>query len=618
MLMRSYLTSLQQRSIDSNSVKKRDMEQKQPQISRRSGSFNPEAPTFSPTTAETSMSTGPVGPTPPTSPRQKAKMSDTFDGKSSSASNSPHKTDLCAEDSPFRPARDMRPNYQGYEEVNAVRMQRKLPDQKDMPLNSLQEMLQGETSTITIPRSHANLIDHHIALNQDRPSADFRSNFSEDSSNFAMAYTANSPFFTRRLRSDSNAPGVDELSAGLGLPSIQKRGTNVDSPARSHKSRGSEVLPQDLFGKLIGRALDKPLTANALAQYMDGKSVLLNDVVNTPRGLKGDGRDMYSGERAGVERQLTRLVPPPPGFTGERPRRIFAEEHSSVNPVATESLVRQIPTGPAGLRQLRKISDLNSINHAQYHGHIRGPSRHYRPRALPRIKRTDQGPEPSDADIYPDDANFIPRRPPYQPESVGSLPSYIMDMPSTRQVHAEDVMVWPTPAEVYRQKLGSPPRRSVFARNAPLTQNGTPERWSPPATSSMSQYMLQFGEPSHPLALRFSPPAPSPSPPFDIFAGHYPPTYADIHETDAEMECLLAILPDIFDLDLPELPCDERPLTPGQTDGSRYGMQFHGIGLGDRWNCPSVREGEPFRVRPRDHDGWGGWQWAIDKGWGNE
>ncbi|KAF7680732.1 hypothetical protein GT037_002383 [Alternaria burnsii] len=585
MLMRSYLTSLQQRSIDSNSVKKRDMEQNQPQISRRSGSFNPEAPTFSPTTAETSMFTGPSGPTPPTSPRQKAKMSDTFDGKSSTASYSPHKTDLCAEDSPFRPARDMRPNYQGYEEVNAVRMPRKLPNQKDMPLNSLQEMLRY----------------HHLALNQDQPSADFRSNFSEESSNFAMAYAANSPFFTRRHRSDSNAPGVDELSAGLGLPSIQKRVTNVDSPTRSHKSRGSEVLPQDLF-----------------AQYMDGKSVLLDDVVNTPRGLKGDGRDMYSVERAGVERQPTRLVSPPPGFTGERPRRVFAEEHSSVNPVATESPVRQTPTGPAGLRQLRRISDLNSVNHAQYHGHIRGPSRHYRPRALPRVKRTDQGPEPSDADIYPDDANFIPRRPPYQPESAGSLPSYIMDMPSTRQVHAEDIMVWPTPAEVYRQKLGSSPRRSVFARNAPLTQNGAPEHWSPPAASSMSQYMLQFGEPSHPLALRFSPPAPSPSPPFDIFAGHYPPTYADIHEIDAEMECLLAILPDIFDLDLPELPCDERPLTPGQTDGSRYGMQFHGIGLGDRWNCPSVREGEPFRVRPRDHDGWGGWQWAIDKGWGNE
>ena len=60
-----------------------NMEEKQPRASRRSVSFNPEAPTFSPTAAETSMSTGLAGLTPPTSPRQKPKMGDVFDGKSS-------------------------------------------------------------------------------------------------------------------------------------------------------------------------------------------------------------------------------------------------------------------------------------------------------------------------------------------------------------------------------------------------------------------------------------------------------------------------------------------------------------------------------------------------------
>ncbi|KAL1798892.1 hypothetical protein ACET3X_002929 [Alternaria dauci] len=560
------------------------MEQKRPKMSPRSGSFNPEAPTFSPTIVETSISAGPAGSTPPTSPRQRAEVPDLFD-----------------EDSPFRPSRDMRPNYQGYEEINAVRMPKKRPVQKSMPLNSLQEMLRGETSTITMPISHADMIDHHITLDQDRPGADFRSSFSRDPSNSAMAYAPPSLFSAQRLRSDSNAPGVDELSAGLGLPSIQKKGTDVDSPARSHKSRDSEVLPQGLC-----------------AQYMNGKSVLPGDVTNTPRGLKDRGHDMNSGERAGGVRQSMKLVPPPPGFTGERPRRIIAEERSSVKPVATESPVRQVSTGPAAPGQLRPLSNLQPINHAQHHRHARGPSRPYHLRAPPRARRTDQGPEPSNADIYPDDASFMPRRPSYQPEPSSFLQGYVLDVPSTRQFRAEDAVVWPTPAEVYRQKLDSPPRHSVFARNTSFIENREPERWSPPAASSMSQYMLQFGQPSHPLALRFSPPAPSPSPPFDIFAGHYPPTYDDIHETDAEIECLLAILPDIFDLDLPEMPCDERPLTPGQTDGTRYGLAFHGIGIGDRWNCPDVREGEPFRVRPRDHEGWGGWQWAIDNGWGNE
>jgi hypothetical protein len=68
-----------------------------------------------------------------------------------------------------------------------------------------------------------------------------------------------------------------------------------------------------------------------------------------------------------------------------------------------------------------------------------------------------------------------------------------------------------------------------------------------------------------------------------------------------------------FDL-LPE----ERPLTPMQESGKRYGMNFFGIGLGDDWVPPAAGENEPFRVRPRDHEGWGGWEWAIKKGWGNE
>ncbi|KAJ4351646.1 uncharacterized protein N0V89_006989 [Didymosphaeria variabile] len=73
---------------------------------------------------------------------------------------------------------------------------------------------------------------------------------------------------------------------------------------------------------------------------------------------------------------------------------------------------------------------------------------------------------------------------------------------------------------------------------------------------------------------------------------------------------------------------DNRPLTPKQEAGTCYGIEIGGLGVStfgtsDRtdwlpspWN-PTARQQE-FRVRPLDHDGWGGWEWAMKKGWGNE
>jgi hypothetical protein len=81
------------------------------------------------------------------------------------------------------------------------------------------------------------------------------------------------------------------------------------------------------------------------------------------------------------------------------------------------------------------------------------------------------------------------------------------------------------------------------------------------------------------------------------------------------------------------LVLDSRPLTPGQFDGNRYGLRFFGIGFKDDWIPPSIQGAtakdvdtntdEPwprisFRVRPRLHDGWGGWEWAHRAGWYND
>lgn len=77
---------------------------------------------------------------------------------------------------------------------------------------------------------------------------------------------------------------------------------------------------------------------------------------------------------------------------------------------------------------------------------------------------------------------------------------------------------------------------------------------------------------------------------------------------------------------------DRRPLTPSQETGARYGIEIGGLGVSalgtsDRtgwlpgpWNAPGQgHQGQDhFRVRPREHPGWGGWEWAMEKGWGDD
>ncbi|KAF2710254.1 hypothetical protein K504DRAFT_255167 [Pleomassaria siparia CBS 279.74] len=60
---------------------------------------------------------------------------------------------------------------------------------------------------------------------------------------------------------------------------------------------------------------------------------------------------------------------------------------------------------------------------------------------------------------------------------------------------------------------------------------------------------------------------------------------------------------------------DERPMSPGQESGSRYGLRFWSIGLSDEWCPPKVEKGTKFRVRPLEHAGWGGQEWAGANGW---
>jgi hypothetical protein len=513
----------------------------------------------------------------------------------------------------------MRPSYQGHEEGDVPRLPRALPDQKAMPLEELQKMLRGERSIQQHKIRGLTSTEHSIALER-TPGTFFSESRPRNVTNRAIGQPPPGLFSPQRREPSFKAPDVDDLSASLGLPGMKNRIPTDDSPASSHKSRLSEGNPEDLFGKLIGRALDKPLTADALAYYMNGKSIP-DAPQGGVQGFPRYGSNMRAEDREDGEGQVMKVVRPPPGLGGGPARMIPVEERTAVAPEP-----QYVPTGPAAFDQgpPRRFSDLSAVGHdPQYFDHARHPSsrRLYRSRAHTRTKRTDQGPEPSHADIYPDDAvpNYMPRRPSYQQEPAGYFGTYI---PPPREFQVQDPVSWPTPAEVYTQKQQpeSPPRRSVFAQSTAATLGAYAQEQIKGAHAQE-----QGQTPLHRIFEQYNaiypPQARTPTPPFDLFADHRRPSTADMNEGDADMEALLNDIPKFFNAEIPDVPdlsCDNRPLTPSQEDGKRYGLHFNGIGLGDPWMCPEAKEGDPFRLRPRNHEGWGGWEWAFKKGWGDE
>lgn len=92
----------------------------------------------------------------------------------------------------------------------------------------------------------------------------------------AAGPTAHPPSFKFPLRQpqpEYNAVDINELSAGLGLPALQVDNSEDASPAASQMSRPSPAHPGALYGKLIGRALNKPLTAKGLAEYLQNQDL---------------------------------------------------------------------------------------------------------------------------------------------------------------------------------------------------------------------------------------------------------------------------------------------------------------------------------------------------------
>ena len=357
------------------------------------------------------------------------------------------------------------------------------------------------------------------------------------------------PIFTfpaQRPQPGHTTVDINELSAGLGLPAAKADTGDDASPTASHKSQLSQAHPGALYGKLIGWARDKPLTAKGLADFLQNQDLQTPCEPPAPTLVSSIGTIARRNSETSclqTEVESTQEMDTP-------------AQHRVTIPAPSETIIT--PKGPSAFQHQHRRSSTPS---ASYRHHARIPSNRRYPRRTSRAKRIDQGPMPSTADIYPDDAHWTPSAPIY--EGSDYVPHH--DQPAEQpQVIIQNVFDWPPPAQVYK---------------------------------------------------------PEPA-----------PTAADIDAADIDVLALMNELPEpsldtlarlgnSHDLRIStafELPCDERALTPAQLDGSRYGIRFFGIGYGDQWELPKVGKftgGEPFRVRPRDHDGWGGWDWALRKGW---
>lgn len=348
---------------------------------------------------------------------------------------------------------------------------------------------------------------------------------------------------------------INELSTGLGLPSAKIEANEETSTIVSHESRVPQAHPGALYGKLIGWALDKPLTAKGLADFLRNQDVSMQPQAPAPISpartiIRGKDESTPTKSKSSSTR----------GTKTPNSRRI-------VIPSPPETAARIKSQDAAVRHQHRRNSSA-----APYRQHNRVPSQRY-PRRPSRAKRSDQGPMPSAADIYPDDAHWTPSAPLH--ETAQDYVSHYKPLlaPEQPQMIIANPFNWPPPAQVYAPEL-PPTLTDIHAADTDV------------------------------LELIYELPAPSLCTLAKLGNSH------DLRATSA------------FGLESAGLKGDERALTPGQEDGSRYGIRFWGIGYGDQWEVPKIGKleegmfgGEAFRIRPREHEGWGEMQWALAKGW---
>jgi hypothetical protein len=378
------------------------------------------------------------------------------------------------------------------------------------------------------------------------------------------------------------ASSPPEHGAVISVP----RSSTPPGPASSSRQvlspHASNQPALQLYGKLIGRALDKPLTAKGLAQYLQGHAN--SSVIASP----GSGSsDTVVAGRARQRSDTAETVRPPrsafaPLGTQPASSAEYTLEISAVVPpkAAARSTSYQ--------HRQRKSSDQHQPPPppADYHQHVRRTSgrRNHR-RQSSRIKRMDQGPMPSSADIYPDDASWTRAVPLPSYTTTTTTTTTIPTYNPTPQSYVPPIVTpepthWPTPAEVYRPRT-------------PLAL--------PPTTADIRA--------ANPPVERLLAELPHPTPMTLAGLGVRPPSSTSISTSTSAPTSPLHLH---LHLHLPSSP---RALSPAQHTGARYGLQLAGLGHGDGWRFEGMGVGVPFRVRPREHAGWGGREWAVLRGW---
>ncbi|KAI8943157.1 hypothetical protein NX059_001186 [Plenodomus lindquistii] len=212
--------------------------------------------------------------------------------------------------------------------------------------------------------------------------------------------------------------------------------------------------------------------------------------------------------------------------------------------------------------------------------------------------------------------------------TIPGLGAHIPGLASTQQVPKEFA---PPPSSTTSTQQPYFPQFTgpVLAANTPQ-QHQSPQSIRPLYTNNAQRYSAYNLPPRDTNTYQHIPPFIQPAvatnayqhqPTFNIYAGHYPPTIEDMNATDEEAILLLNAITNLSPHALlapgPSiLASDARPLTPDQINGARYGTgPVGGIDTGATWNPPAPLPGEPFRIRPRNHEGWGGLQWALNNGW---
>ena len=206
-------------------------------------------------------------------------------------------------------------------------------------------------------------------------------------------------------------------------------GAAANPDAHGAASHGEcEKLPNhSKSNSLIGLALDQPLTANTVASFVQQHTAsdLLGTATSSSSKAFTQPNTEEGNSRLGHTRTLFERDPAIISIVSRKDTRVGANmegrgsydeakklherekpnEQRIVAPTNVATTVTSLQTGPSALQHHHRRS---SVSSGSYQPHARTPSGLHQSRRMSRTKRVDQGPMPSMADIYPDDAHWSP------------------------------------------------------------------------------------------------------------------------------------------------------------------------------------------------------------------